>query len=374
MPIGIKVLEASQGIAATVSPRFDRAYLLSTSTTTANLNKPVLVASLAEMQGLFAGIPTGDVAAAKLFFANAPNGKLYFINCDDPAASADPVALTHFTNALAQVAKIVDLDLGILLCPYFSQLSSQGDRTTLYSAIEAFCQKTDWVFFFNGAIANDTPAEILVERALYTSQYGHSAIYYDWVIDTDTNKVGASAAAAAIAINKSAIEGAYVAPAGAGYPLAGVASLFQYIDNETDFETLRTANVNVIQSIAKIGFCMWGARTLSSDRKFRQINTRFAISIVSKQLSDTLTPILFEGSDPQGSVLREVIRLVTQIMQTAWIEGGLSGETSDLAYKIEERRQTVPDLSKIQIRVYARFVETLEMIEVTLINVDVVPT
>jgi hypothetical protein len=88
------------------------------------------------------------------------------------------------------------------------------------------------------------------------------------------------------------------------------------------------------------------------------------------------------------------------LLEQAYADGGLSGSTPQDAYRIVERdvpvtpavdpvappattnpTPTTPvttalprNLRRIKISAYCRFVETLEMIEIELINVDLIPT
>ncbi|NEP61251.1 MAG: hypothetical protein F6K31_30445 [Symploca sp. SIO2G7] len=63
-------------------------------------------------------------------------------------------------------------------------------------------------------------------------------------------------------------------------------------------------------------------------------------------------------------------------MKQAYDDGALSGETISDAYRIEEEivdGGLTTGITKKKVRVFVRFVSTLEEIEVELINVDVLP-
>ena len=375
MPVGITITEIGVSTLLPTLEGIDRVYMVITSTNTADANNPVQVRDLAAFSSRFPGAQVIVTASVRHFFRNYPQGNLYIVTANDPAIVGDPTAVGHFSYALDQLRMRINLDLGVLIIPEMANVTAQADRTTLYSAAESLCQRRRWLHFVNLASGTDTKAKAIAERALYASPFGHSAAFYSFIIDPETQRVPIAVTAAAIELKRSKEESPYSPPAGAKYPIQGVASVANYVFDESDYEDLKAQNINVVQDIPKIGLCLWGARSLAIDPKFGQINTRAAISIISKQLDEALTPILFEESDPQGFTRREVIRVSTSILERGYLQGGLSGETSDEAYKIvqTELASDVPNLRKFQIKIYARFVDTLEQIEVQLINVDQIP-
>ncbi|NEQ25290.1 MAG: hypothetical protein F6K28_40730 [Microcoleus sp. SIO2G3] len=376
MPPGITVIESAASTIAAPSLGIDRAYLFGTSinATATEQNTPILIKDATDFSLRFPGAPDIVVQSVKLFFANYPTGNLYFINCFDPAITNDPTNKGHLVYGINLISKRKNLTIGIAIAPQFSTIALQADRTTVFSALESLCQQLDWLHFVNCATTTDTKQEALDERALYTSPYGHSAFYYGFVQTSDLKTAPVSVIASAIALRRAKEDAPYEPPAGALYPLSGISSVVSYVDNENDYRDLRDKGVNVIQDIPKVGFCLWGARTLSTDAKFQQINSRMAISLVSRQLSDELQPLLFSSSDPQGFTRREVLRRSASILNTAYLNGGLSGSTPEEAYRFEEVESAINNLRQTQIKIYARFVDTLEEIFIQLVNVDIIPS
>ena len=376
MPAGITINESAISTALSQSLGFDRCYLVGTSTnaTPSELNTPTSVKDLAEFISKFPSAPEITVNSVKYFFINFPQGKLFFINAKDAAIIGAPLDKGHYTFALAEISKKQNLELGILTIPEMVNITAQADRTAVYAASESLCQKHRWLNFVNSSTATDTKAKAIAERDLYASPNGHSAYYYGFTKDADNKNTPVAVVAAAIALRRAREETPFEPPAGANYPLQGVSSIVNYVDNDTDYQDLKNKGINVIQQIPKIGWCLWGARTLSLDAKFQQINSRTAISLVSKQLEDSLLPMLFASSDPQGYTRREVTRIAASILQQAYLNGGLSGATPEEAYRFEEVADVTGNLRRVQLKIYARFVDTLEEILVQLVNVDVIPS
>ncbi len=255
--------------------------------------------------------------------------------------------------------------------------------TSPYSGGETLAQKADWLHFFYTATITDTKTEALTERDLYASQLGNSALYYGIGVTSDDKQIPISVIAAAIALRRFKEESPYSPPAGVLYSVKGLKSVNGYVRTEADHEQLRDKGINVLQKFPKIGLCFSGARTLATEIKFSQINSKVALILIKNQLREVLLPLLFESSDPQGYIRREAVRRIISVLQIFYINGGLSGETPEKAFRVVEvpvvttttntNNQFVQSLLKIQIKVYVRVVETLEDIEIELVNVDIIP-
>lgn len=374
---GIVVLEQSQSTIVRDDSIIDKVYLvgMSTGASSEDLNNPVAIKDLSDFQTRFTGVADVITASVRLFFRNYSEGNLFFV-----AAKSDDVAVlagdrSNIIFSLQKLADRDDLSVGILIIPEMSSYPLQADRTAIFSTGNGLVEKHDWLFFTNTATVSDTLPEAIAERRLYASSYGHSAIYHGMIIDPEDKQVPISVAAATIAIKRSKNESPFAPPAGVLYPINGIKDVSPYINKNADFETLFNENINLIKFIPKRGWCLWTARTLSNDTRFTQINTRMANSITSIRIKEVLLPFLFSSIDPRGFIKNQVIMSIISVLEDIFISGGLSGETSETAYKVQ---QTIVSettaLRKIQIRAFARFVDTLERVEIALINVDILPT
>ena len=258
--------------------------------------------------------------------------------------------------------------------------------------------------FFNTSASTDTKDEALAERDLYASPFGFSSLYYGLGIDLENKQTPVAAIATAVALQRFR-DSPFSPPAGARYPIQGITDIVGYVDFVADYEELQSRGINVIQKIPLYGYCLWGANTLSTAEQFININSRLAMSVISREIEYALIPMLFESSDPQGFTRREVLRIIVAILEDGYVNGALSGDTSTDAYRVIESEivqpeeetgtaaeqttgdtsgtvaagstnpiETIVNLRRIRTKIYARFVETLQMIEVQLFNVDSIPT
>lgn len=399
MPIGITITEQSRSTTATASGRISRlVFFVSPSGADSSLfNVLQSVTSASDLKAKYPSIPSIVEHSIQLAFLNYAAAKILVYACHDADTADATDARAHIEEGVDLLTRKTDLTLAYCVCPEMGTLTSQTDRTAIYSKIESFCQVSDWLYFANAAEATDTKQEALTERELYSSSQGHSAFYYGEITDNNDVNVPVAPVAATIAMKRDVTE-AFAPPAGARYPLQGVKALVNYIDNETDYNELKTKQVNVLQKIPSYGTCIWGAQTLAIDLKFQLINTRAAISVAASRLRAALTPLLFQASDPQGRTNREVDRIIISQMTDLWLEGGLSGDTPEEAFSIvdvvvpasntavtpvdgteeitteADTTTVVRSVRKVKKYVYARFVEHVEQVEIGLFIVDTLPT
>jgi hypothetical protein len=394
--IGISINEISQATTATATDRISKCTLLiiPSGAAVALLNQFVGVSSATDFTSKFPTASEVVLQSVKIFFLNNPDGQLSVYACSDSTITGNTQTdwKAHLLKGIGLLTLRTDIDLSLCVCPEIGAFTAQADRTAVYSAIQSMCEKFDWLFFLNAAVDTDTKAKAITERALYSSPLGHSSFFYGRIKDNDDKIVPISVVAAAIALKRDRVE-PYSPPAGAKYPVQGIKDLVNYVDNVTDYNDLKSQQINVLQKIPRYGTCLWGAQTLSTDTKFSLINTRMAVSVASFRLESALIPILFAASDPQGRTNREVDRIIISLMTNLWLEGALSGATPEDAFKIEDvlvpadptQQQQAQQpattttaitrsLKKIQKKIYARFVEHITQIELSVFVVDILPT
>lgn len=376
MATGVKITESTQVSINRQRFSVDRCYMVGTSNS-AQVNKAIAVKDVLTFATSFPGTTDKVLASVRAFFRNSSQGRLYFVSGKDPAV----VPLTdkaHLIYALTMLGKEQALSTGYLVIPDAPYFAAQADRTAIYSAAETLAQKLNWMHLSNSATATATKEAALTERALYASVRGHSAFYYGFIKDPENIQVPVAAFAAAIAIRRGGSQ-PFVPPAGVKCAVQGAAEFLNPLADE-DFDDLIDAGINAVRYTPVYGNVLWGARTLAVEEKFQQINTRLANNVAIEEIKLQMLPFIFESSDPQGYTRREIIRVLTSIMQAMYDNGGLSNTTADGtpgtvddAYKIEEIDQSTSSLRSAYIKIYARFVDTLEYIEIDLINTDVIP-
>ncbi len=397
--IGININEISQATTATATDRISKCTLLiiPSGAAAALLNQFVGVSSATDFTSKFPTASEVVLQSVKIFFLNNPDGQLSVYACSDSTITGNTQTdwKAHLLKGIGLLTLRTDIDLSLCVCPEIGAFTAQSDRTAVYSAIQSMCEKFDWLFFLNAAVDTDTKTKAIAERALYSSPLGHSSFFYGRIKDNDDKIVPVSVVAAAICLKRDRIE-PYSPPAGAKYPVQGIKDLVNYVDNATDYNDLKNQQINVLQKVPRYGTCLWGAQTLSTDTKFSLINTRIAVSVASFRLENALIPILFAASDPQGRTNREVDRIIISLMTNLWLEGALSGATPEDAFKIEDvlvpadpaQQQAqqqqgqqpatattaiARSLKKIEKKIYARFVEHVSQVQLSVFVVDVLP-
>lgn len=404
---GISVVQRSQATIRATARSIDRACFIgfATPVDAANLNTLVPVSDLSDFTAKFTGASDTLIASIRVFFRNYPEGRLYFwAALSRDAAITIPTDYRHILYAYQQLSKRVDLNLHILAVPDSIIYTVQAERTAVFSGADSLAAKLGWLHFFNTSSATDTKEEALAERDLYASPFGFSSLYYGLGIDLESKRVPVAAIATAVALQRFR-DSPFSPPAGARYPIQGITEIVGYVDFVADYEELQGRGINVIQKIPLYGYCLWGANTLSTNEQFININSRLAMSVISREIEYALIPMLFESSDPQGFTRREVLRIIVAILEDGYVNGALSGDTSTDAYRVIESEivqpeeetgtaaeqttgdtsgtvaagstnpvETIVNLRRVRTKVYARFVETLQMIEVQLFNVDSIPT
>lgn len=313
---------------------------------------------------------------------NSPRAEIYIIYCKKEGGGS---ILDNLTEGLNQVQLDDSLEAGYILIPEHETLLSAGDKGTLQQRVDSLALEKHWIYFLN-AESGITVEAVKTEAENYTSKLGHSAMFFGHVIyagkptdkekneegltDTDTKdrECPLSAIAAAIAVEATVAEGASQAPAGTAYPVVNPGAIPEYVGSDTDFTTLKNAGVNTLKRIGKFGYCIWGARTLAEEQRFLFINTRQCINTVARQLEDALTPYLLEPIDPRGRTTSEVVMISTSIMEAAYENNYLTGNSPAEAYQII---QFPIENSVVKIQIIGNFVNSIEQIEITLVNGEI---
>ena len=132
---------------------------------------------------------------------------------------------------------------------------------------------------------------------------------------------------------------------------------------------MRDAGINVLTLKKTRGYVIWGARTLSKNRRFLYINTRQCINQVAVNLELALEPFLLDPVDPRGNTTAQIEMACTSVMEQAFEDGYLEGETAAQAYSII--RLPLNEQGIIEIEITGNFVGSIETIQITLINGEV---
>jgi hypothetical protein len=128
--------------------------------------------------------------------------------------------------------------------------------------------------------------------------------------------------------------GVWAADAGEGDygTLYYVNELDYEIDEDTELGMLNKAGINcILQRQGRIE--VWGARTLSSDVKWRYIPVRRLFIALEQSVLQGTRFAVFRGNNPRWwNILKEAVE---RLLDNVWRDGGLVGETAEEAYYVK---------------------------------------
>jgi len=122
-------------------------------------------------------------------------------------------------------------------------------------------------------------------------------------------------------------KGIYHAPA--NILLHGAVGLAHRID-DSEYEMLYPAGVNLLKYFPGKGIKIWGARTLSSDISWRFINVRRTFSSICRSLKVGTQWAVFETNDKK--LWKRVVRQVSGFLLDLWMQGYLAGSTAEQGF------------------------------------------
>jgi hypothetical protein len=251
------------------------------------------------------------------------------------------------TGALADLTAAewrAALDLFTVADFGMGQVAIPGVATTAaHDALSGHAAATGRAPFYDGDVA-PTAAELL---AIDTAQGGtagarRGSVFAPWVpysaADGTDRDVPGSVLAAALAARGDAIVGhANHAPAGDQGRAAGVlrrANRITTVFSDADWDTLADAGVNLFVN-TPAGPTLYGWRSISTDARFRQLNTGRMLMELTDELAGITRGFLFRQIDGQGHLYAEVEGALTGYLTDLWNRAALFGDTAEEAFAVE---------------------------------------
>jgi uncharacterized protein len=340
---GVTVSEDIAGFIPASLADHTAVYLVGTSAS-GPLDTPTLTISSDDFTNQF-GV-SDSLPSVKLFFANNPGGRLYFVRATTADATA-PIVPTLSELAATIAAAFDEEDAqGFLLCPEgFQKLTTAVDKTGLANAMRDKCTTLDWVGLVDCSEASDTVAELQTEGTAVTSERGHVAFYGPYLVDFDNNVVPPSAAIAGLAVRRYKQQGYAQPPAGARFPVYGVKSLVKNF-TKAEQEVLNPLGINLIRNLPNLGIVCWGARARSSSPFYRFVNTRVILNVLNGTLRGAFDSEIFSAVDGQGVLFQRIRETANAICYRLWKAGALYGSGPQDAFTvvIDERNNPAIDL------------------------------
>jgi len=113
--------------------------------------------------------------------------------------------------------------------------------------------------------------------------------------------------------------------------LHGAVGLANRIE-DSEYEMLYPAGINLLKYFPGKGIKIWGARTLSSDPNWRYINVRRTFSSICRSLKTGTRWAVFEPNDQK--LRKRVVRQVSGFLLDLWMKGYLAGSTAEQGFYV----------------------------------------
>jgi uncharacterized protein len=164
----------------------------------------------------------------------------------------------------------------------------------------------------------------------------YAALYYPWV-RSNGELIPPSGFVAGVYARVDNLRGVHKAPA--NEVVMGAIGLERGISrNEQDL--LNPIGVNCIRAFPGQGIRIWGARTLSSDARWRYINVRRLFSSLEESILQGTNWIVFEPNDQ--ILWRQIKRDINAFLTVVWRSGALFGKTPEEAFYVKCDEETNP--------------------------------
>ncbi len=164
----------------------------------------------------------------------------------------------------------------------------------------------------------------------------YAAMYYPWV-RSNGQLIPPSGFVAGVYARVDGLRGVHKAPA--NEIVMGAIGLERNVSrNEQDL--LNPIGVNCIRAFPGQGIRIWGARTLSSDARWRYINVRRLFSNVEESILQGTNWIVFEPNDQ--ILWRQLKRDITAFLTVVWRSGALFGKTAEESFYVKCDEETNP--------------------------------
>lgn len=213
------------------------------------------------------------------------------------------------------------------------------------------------VFYIADTASGVAPASLMTAVTPATK---YAAVYYPWIKILDPTAISTalrisppSGHVMGMYARTDYLRGTHKAPAGEEAILNGVYALEREL-TPGNVELLNPLRYNCILSKPNVGFCVWGARTLSSDSNFRYVSdARYDIKVEQSVKAGTQWAVFEPIADDLFAKLRDTI---WNYLYTEWAsEKALMGLTPDEAFYVKCDRELNTEQTIEQGKLIAEF-------------------
>jgi phage tail sheath protein FI len=311
-------------------------------------NQPTRVGSFEQYESVFGAADSYMTHALRGFFDNG--GRTAYLMNVAAEGGLDPTPDDFIglqgteARGLQALEPIDDIDLVVAPDLMFHYRRSVGFQEPAHvlavqRAMVEHCERLHDRFCLLDPLPGHDLEEALRWRAGFDSS--HASFYFPWIKVRKGEEVLApippSGHIAGMIARNDRQEGVHRAPA--NQPLQGLVDVAQRV-RKRQRDHAFDRRVNTLVPFPGRGIRIWGARTLSSDPAFVQINVRRLLILVRKSVEKYAQWVVFEPNEP--TLWKRIIRSVDVFLGDLWKQGALVGAAQDEAYYVKCDEETNP--------------------------------
>ncbi|MGH4014968.1 MAG: phage tail sheath family protein [Pseudonocardiaceae bacterium] len=318
------------------------------------LSTPQRLTLWPQFEKTFGGAPDGLLPeAVRSFFEN--DGLLCYVVLLDKTGPA----VTELQRGLAALDDFDDVDLicapDVMAWATWSdnsrpQLVTDSEQVLAFTGLQQVLLDHCWDRGNRFAILDGVPAlppdPVQEQRDLVQEQRdrlageagGYGALYYPWLWARDGERpLPPCGHLAGIYSRSDQRVGVHKAPA--NEVIEGVLDLQANLTGPHVGE-LYEQGVNCLRALPGRGIRVWGARTLSADPTWRDVNARRLVGTISRWVERFMTNLVHEPNDVRLWV--RIMRELTAYLDGLFQRGALKGRTADEAFFVKCDNETNP--------------------------------
>jgi len=250
-------------------------------------------------------------------------------------------SVTASNGSTAPTIGTITQQLDALVAPIIINYPNTTATTVIDGLSSYSATRGDSFVIVDGAQTKVVATAIATAAAYNTTNGTYNGVYYPWITISDpASKSGGTkdsppgSAVMAIFTQTDAQRGVFKAPAGNAAQVKSAVNLYYTLTN-TDFDTISASatQLNVIRYVPGAGFCVMGARTLSTSLADNYVPVRRTLGYLKRNLINITFPFVFE---PNNSFLwAQAASTVESFLYSFWQKGGLFGATPAQAYYVK---------------------------------------
>jgi phage tail sheath protein FI len=311
-------------------------------------HEPTRVGSFEQYEKVFGASDDFMTHGVRGFFDNG--GRTAYVVNVAPQGGLDPAPDDYIgqqgtkPRGLQALERIEDADLLVapdLMFQYRRSVAFQDEGTILavQRAMIDHCEKLHDRF----CLLDPLPGHGLDQALQWRRQFdsSHASFYFPFIKirrgEEVLSPIPPSGHIAGMIARNDKLEGVHRAPA--NQPLEGLVDIAQRV-RKRERDHAFDNRVNTLIPFIGRGIRIWGARTLSSDPAFVQINVRRLFILVRKSIEKYAQWVVFEPNEP--TLWKKIARTVEVFLGDLWKEGALVGAAQDEAYYVKCDEETNP--------------------------------